>query len=128
MKFATLSKTVVLGLAVLLASSAFAASKANLQINHPVTVNGTKLKPGEYKFQWEGSGPNVELSILKGDKVVAKASAHVVELETPAAYDAALTRNSDSGTESLAGLQFQGKKFSLELGEAGEGMQGGSSR
>jgi len=128
MKFATVSKTVVLGLALMLAASAFAASKANLQINHPVTVNGTKLKPGEYKFQWEGSGPNVELSILQGSKVVAKVPAHVVELETPAAYDAAVTRNSDSGTESLAGIRLQGKKFSLELSEASEGMSGGSSR
>jgi hypothetical protein len=127
MKFATLSKTVVLGLAVMLASSAFAATKANLQINHPVTVNGTTLKPGEYKFEWEGSGPNVELSILKGNKVMAKASAHVVELQTPADYDAAVTRNTN-GTESLAGIRLQGKKFSLELSETSEAMQGGSSR
>jgi hypothetical protein len=129
MKFANVSvlKILVLGAALLLASSAFAGTKS-LQINHPVTVNGTELKPGEYKFEWQGSGPNVELSIMKGNKVVAKTAAHVVELATPADYDAAITRKTDNGSESLSGLRFQGKKLSLELGEASDGMQPGSSK
>jgi hypothetical protein len=128
MKFATVSKSVILGLALLLASSAFAATKANLQLNNPVMVNGTKLKPGEYKLQWEGSGPNVELSIVQGKNVLTKVPAHVVQLETPAANDAAVTQKNDSGTNSLAGIRFQGKKFALELGEASDGMQAGSSK
>jgi hypothetical protein len=49
MKFASVSKSVVLGLALLLASSAFAGTKASLLLNNPVTVNGTTLKPGDYK-------------------------------------------------------------------------------
>jgi len=130
MKFATLSvsKSLVLGLALLLASSAFAATKASLQLSNPVTVNGTKLKPGDYKLQWEGSGPNVELSIMQGNNVLAKVPAHVVELQTPAAQDAAVTRKNDSGPNSLAGVRFQGKKFAIELGEASDGMQAGSSQ
>jgi hypothetical protein len=128
MKFATVSKSLVLGLALVLASSAFAGTKANLQLNHPVTVNGTTLQAGDYKVQWEGSGPNVEVSILKGKNVVVKAPAHVVELQTPAANDAAVTRTNDSGPNTLAGLRFEGKKFALALGEASDGMQAGSSK
>ena len=85
MKFATVSKSLVLGLALTLASSAFAASKANLTLNNPTSVNGTKLKPGDYKLEWDGTGPNV-------------------------------------------GVRFQGKKYALELGEGGDGMQAGSSK
>ena len=48
MKFATVSKTVIMGLALLVASSAFAASKANLTLQNPTVINGAKLKPGEY--------------------------------------------------------------------------------
>ena len=132
MKFARVSvsiwKSLVLGLALMLASSAFAATKANLQLSHPVTVNGTTLKAGDYKVQWEGDGPNVELSILQGKNLVAKAPAHVVELGTPAADDAAVTQKNDSGPNSLAGIRFQGKRLSLELGEASDGMQAGSSK
>jgi len=128
MKFATVTKSLVLGLALLLASSAFAATKASLQLSNPVVVNGTQLKPGDYNLQWEGSGPNVELSIMQGKKVVAKVPAHVVDLDRPATYDAAVTKKNDSGPNSLAGIRFQGKKLSLELGEASDSMQAGSSK
>ena len=128
MKFATVSKSLVMGLALLLATSAFAATKANLQLSNPVLVNGTTLKPGDYKVQWEGSGPSVELSIMQGKNVLAKVPAHVVDLQTPSANDAAVTRKNDSGPNSLAGLRFQGKKFAIELGEASDGMEAGSSK
>jgi hypothetical protein len=127
MKFATVSKSLFLGLALLLASSAFAATKASLQLTNPVTVNGTSLKPGDYKVQWEGNGPNVELSIMQGKNVIAKTSAHVVDLENPSANDAAVTRKNDSGPNSLTGIRFQGKKFALELGEASASMPAGGA-
>ena len=128
MKFATVSKSLMAGLVLLLASSAFAATKASLQLNNPVLVNGTQLKPGDYNLQWEGSGQNVELSIMQGKKVLAKVPAHVVDLDAPAPYTAAVTKSNDKGPSSLAGLRFQGKKFSLELGEASDDMQAGSSK
>ena len=128
MKFATVSKSLVMGLALLLASSAFAATKGSLQLGSPVTVNGTKLKPGDYKLQWEGTGPNVEVSIMQGRNVLAKVPAHIVQLESASANDAAVTRKDDSGDRSLTGVRFSGKKFALELGEAGDGMQTGSSK
>lgn len=129
MKFATVSKSLVIGVALLLASSAFAANnKANLQLNNPVLVNGTQLKPGDYKVQWEGTGANVELSIMQGKNVLAKVPAHIIELPTAAANDAAVTQKNDSGPNTLAGVRFQGKKFALELGEASDSMAGGSSK
>lgn len=132
MKFATVSKShlvksLVLGLALMLASSAFALSKGSMQLSNPVTLNGTTLKAGEYKVQWEGSGPNVEVSILQGKNVVATATAHVVNLQSPSDNDAALTHRNDSGPNSLSGLRFQGKKFALELTDAGHGMQADAS-
>jgi len=127
MKFATVSKSLVLGLALVLASSAFAGTKASLQLSNPVTVNGTTLKAGDYKVQWEGSGPNVELSILQGKNVVAKVPAHVFELDKPASNDAAVTRQNGSGPNSLAGVRFQGKKIALDLAEASDSMQAGGS-
>jgi hypothetical protein len=129
MTFAKASKNLVLGLALVFASSAFASSKANLQLANPVTVNGTTLNPGDYKIQWEGNGPNVELSFLRGKNVVAKVPAHVVELPTPSSNDAAVTRQNPGGPNSLTGIRFQGKKFSLELGDSSASMQAdGSSK
>jgi len=128
MKFATVSKSLVMGLALLLASSAFAATKASLQLHNPTMVNGTKLQPGDYKLEWEGTGPSVEVSILQGKTVVAKTQARVVDLPTKALNSAAITKANDDGTKNLEGVRFEGKKFALDLGQASDGMAAGSSK
>ena len=128
MKFATVSKSLVMGLALLLACSAFAATKANLSLQTPTTVNGTKLKAGDYKLEWDGSGPDVEVSILQGKTVLAKVPAKVVDLNLPAQNSAAVVKHNDDGTSTLAGARFEGKKFALELGDSSDGMQAGSSK
>jgi hypothetical protein len=60
--------------------------------------------------------------------VVAKAPAHVIALQTPSANDAAVTRQNSSGPNSLAGVRFQGKTIALELADASDSMQAGSSK
>jgi hypothetical protein len=129
MKFATVSKSLTMGLALLLASSAFAATKASLNLQNPTSVNGTSLKAGDYKLEWDGSGPNVEVSILQGKKVVAKVPAKLVDLNTVSQNNAAVLLKNGDGTTSLTGARFEGKKFALELGgESADGMQAGSSK
>lgn len=128
MKFATVSKSLVMGVALLLASSAFAANKANFTLNSATTVNGTKLQAGDYKLEWDGNGPEVQLSIVKGKNVVAKVPAKIVELSSKAPNDAAVIKTNEDGSTKLSGLRFQGKKTAFDLGEAIDGMQAGSSR
>jgi hypothetical protein len=111
------SKSLFLGLALLLATSAFAANKGSLQIQEPTSVNGTKLAPGDYKLQWDGNGPSVELSIMQGRKVIAKVPAHVVDLNRPAQNDAAVVKNSEDGTKTLSEVRLSGKKFAFAVGE-----------
>src|SRR5215475_9704282 len=113
MKFANGSKSLVVGLALLLTSSAFAASKANFTLNSDASVNGTKLKAGDYKLEWDGSGPNVEVSILQGKKVVAKVPAKLVDVSSPYDNDAAVVKNNSDGSTSLSEARFGGKRFKL---------------
>lgn len=128
MQFTAVSKNLILASALLLASTAFAATKGSLQLTNPVLVNGTQLKPGDYKVQWDGTGPDVEVSIMQGKNVVAKTTAHVVDLNAPSPSDAAVTTQNASGPSTLAGLRFGGKKIALEMGSAGDSMAGGSSK
>jgi hypothetical protein len=128
MTFSTISKSVVMGLALLLASSAFAVTKASLNLQNPTTISGTKLKAGDYKLEWDGSGPNVEVSIMQGRNVLAKVQAKVVDLNSPSANNAAVVIRNNDGTSTLSGARFAGKKFALELGDSGDGMQAGSSK
>lgn len=111
------SKSLFLGLALLLATSAFAANKGSLQIQEPTSVNGTKLAPGDYKLEWDGNGPSVELSIMQGRKVIAKVPAHVVDLNRPAQNDAAVVKNNEDGTKTLSEVRLSGKKFAFAVGE-----------
>jgi hypothetical protein len=112
-----MKKSLFLGLALLLATSAFAANKGSLSVQQPVSVNGTKLAAGEYKVQWEGTGPNVELNITQGKKVIAKVPARIVSLQEPSPADAAVVKNNGDGSRSLSEVRLSGKKFSFAVDE-----------
>lgn len=116
MKLSTISKGLLLGLALVLATAAFAANKGSVQVQEPFTVSGQQLPAGEYKVQWEGTGSNVELSLLKGKKVVATSPARILELQDSAAQDSAVVRHNDDGSRALSEIRFSGKKFALALG------------
>jgi len=129
MKFTTVTKSLVMGLALLLASSAFAATKGSLTLQNAATINGTKLKAGDYKLQWDGTGPAVEVSIMQGKNVIAKVPAKLVDLATPAQNSAAVLEKHDDGTSTLSGARFEGKKYALQLGgDSSDTMQSGSSK
>jgi hypothetical protein len=115
MKLNHLAKTVVLGLAVLLASSAFASNKGSLEIRESVEINGQQLAPGSYQVRWDGTGPSVEVSFMQGKREVAKTSAKIVDLGQSSSYDVAVVDHSN-GKATISEVRFGGKKFALALG------------
>jgi hypothetical protein len=115
MKLNNLAKTVVLGLALLLASSAFASNKGTVELRESLAVNGQQLTPGEYQVRWDGTGPNVEVSFMLGKKEIAKTSAKVVALDKAYEYNSAVVDHAD-GKATISELHFAGKKFALALG------------
>jgi hypothetical protein len=123
-----LAKTVVLGLAVLLASSAFASNKGSLQVHEAVEINGQQLAPGVYQVRWDGTGSNVEVSVLRGNKEVAKTTAQVVALDQASDYDSAVVDHSN-GKARVSEIRFFGKKFALAIGSTDKAeMSGGSGK
>ena len=118
MKWNNLAKFAVLGLAMLLATGAFASNKGTLNVQEAVRVNGQQLPAGEYQVRWEGTGSNVEVSFMKGKKEVAKTSAKVIDLDTAPQYDTAVVDRS-SGTPTVSEVRFARKKVALAIsGEA----------
>jgi hypothetical protein len=118
MKFS--AKVVTVLVALLLATSAFAAGdthKGTLQVFDPVQVNGKQLPAGQYDVKWEGNGPNVQVSIERGKKVMATVPAHVVDLQDKAASDTSVVNKNDDGSRSLTQIRFGGKKYALSIGE-----------
>jgi hypothetical protein len=117
MKFSNTSKGLLLGLALLLATSAFAANKGSLQVSDTVNVSGKSLAAGEYNVKWEGNGPNVELNILQGKKVVATIPARLIDLDRSAPGNTSVVKRNGDGSKTLSEIRFAGKKYALALGD-----------
>ena len=127
MKFARFSKGLLLGLALVLATGAFAASnKGSLEVIDPVTVSGKQLRPGDYSVKWDGNGPNEELSIMQGKKVVATTQARVIDLSQVPNRNSAVIKSNDDGSKSLSEIHFGVKKYALAIGQETASVDGSS--
>jgi hypothetical protein len=130
MKGSIISRSLVPGLALLLATGAFAANKGNkgsIELDKPTTVSGHQLAPGQYKLTWDGTGSNVELMILSHGKLVAMVPAHLLELSQSEPHDATESRTNDDGSQSLTKIDFGGKKYALTFGDE-SAMTGSASQ
>jgi hypothetical protein len=127
MKESTISKGLLLGLALLLATSVFAANKGSLQVSDSVTVNGKQIPAGEYTVKWEGNGPNVELNILRGKNVVATVPARMVDLDRVQDRDSAVSVVGNDGRKSLSEIRFSGKKYGLAINAESAKVESGAT-
>ncbi|MGA8835030.1 MAG: hypothetical protein WB538_05305 [Candidatus Sulfotelmatobacter sp.] len=120
MKQSIISKSLLPALALLLATSAFAANKGNkgsLELFAPATVSGHQLAAGQYKLTWDGTGSSVELMILSQGKLVATVPAQLIQLSQAERDNATETRTNDDGSQSLTKIDFAGKKYVLAFGD-----------
>lgn len=127
MKASKMFQGLLLGLALLLATSAFAANKGSLQVSDPVTVSGKQLAAGDYTVKWEGNGPSVELNILQGNRVVATAPARLIDLNRSSDNNAAVTKLNGDGSKALSEIRFSGKKYALAIGEESAKAEAGAA-
>ncbi len=113
-----LSKIVMTAVAgmLLLSAGAFAQEKGKLSLTENLTVQGKVLKPGNYKLTWEGTGSNVQLSIIQGRETVITVPATVVAGQNENRASAYSSRTAADGTKSLEAFYPEGKKIVLELG------------
>lgn len=116
MKMSKLS--VFLFTAALLGSSAVFAGEINkttLKLYETTTVEGKALQPGDYKVTWEGSGPDVQVTIQQGKETVVTFQAHVTEQGARNSGDAYGSSSEPNGSHALTAIYPGGKRFSLEL-------------
>ncbi|MBV9341070.1 MAG: hypothetical protein JO159_09300 [Acidobacteria bacterium] len=119
MNLSKISNTLLPALALLLATSAFAANKPNkgsIELDQPATVGGHQLARGDYKLTWDGTGPNVDLMIVSYGKLVATVPAHLIELSRPERNDGYEVHTNDDGSKTLKRIGFGGKKYALAFG------------
>src|SRR5450631_2034366 len=106
MKASKIYKGSSLGLALLLAASAFAANKGPLQLINPASIGGKQLAAGSYTVTWDGNGPDVQVNVLKGNKVVATAPARLSNLDRSSEGNEAVINVNADGSRALTEIRL----------------------
>ncbi|HXJ11586.1 MAG TPA: hypothetical protein VNH19_04875 [Candidatus Limnocylindrales bacterium] len=103
--------------ALLLSSAAVAgdSNKASIQLYEKVSVEGQALNPGKYTVSWDGSGPNVQVTVSQGKQTVATFPAHLIEQATRNTEDAYGSASETDGSRTLTAIYPNGKRFSIEI-------------
>lgn len=116
MKVSRLAIT-LFGVALLCSTSVFAreANKGTLRLDNKVTVDGTPLNPGNYKVEWNGSGPVVQVTLSQGKDTVATFPAHLAQQTLANDADAYGSATEPDGSKSLTAIYLGGKHFVLEV-------------
>jgi hypothetical protein len=108
---AVLSLTCVLGFG----GSAYAArnNAHSVEIFDAVQIGDTKLKPGSYKVEWQGTGPAVQVSFQQNGKTVVTAPGTLKTNDDQVTQDAIVTEATGAGTSTLKEIDFGRQKEAL---------------
>jgi hypothetical protein len=99
-------------LAVLAPLSAFAREKKQHSVDIPdaVQVGGNLLEPGNYKLEWQGTGPDVKVTFLRSGKPVATVPGTLKTNDSQVTQDAIQI---DSANNTLNEIDFRRDKEAL---------------
>ena len=109
---AVLSLTCVLGFG----GSAYAArgNAHSVEIFDSVQIGSTELKPGNYKVEWQGSGPVVEVSFLRNGKTVVTVPGTLKTNDDQVTQDSIiLTEATGTGTSTIKEIDFRHQRQAL---------------
>src|ERR1051326_5073734 len=113
MKSSKITGGLVLAIAVLLSTAAFAGSKpGSLYLSEGAQLNGRQIPAGTYQLRWEGNGPAVQVSVLKGKKVIASAPAKIEQVAAQSDRGAAVI-DTAGGSRTLVEARFAGNNYKL---------------
>ena len=125
----SVAKILVLGLAVLVATGAFASNSSNkgtLHVQEAAEINGQQIPEGYYEVRWEGTGANVQVTISQGKREIAKTTAKMIELDKAPTFDTSVVDHS-GGKAAVSEVRFAGKKTAFAFGGSDRAGMGGSS-
>lgn len=113
MKSSKITGGLVLAVAVLLSSAAFAGSKpGSLYLGEAAQLNGKQIPAGTYQLQWKGNGPAVQVNVLKGKKVIASAPARMEQVSARPERGAAVIDTAGGG-RTLVEARFADRDYKL---------------
>jgi hypothetical protein len=83
--------------------SVFARNKNQQSVNIPdtVQVGSTQLKPGNYKMEWQGTGPDIQVTFLRDGKTVVTVPATLKTNDDQVTQDDIVTGSEDKTLEEI---------------------------
>lgn len=91
-------------------------TKKSITLGEAAQVGTVTLQPGDYKVEWQGTGPNVQVNFLQGNKTVATAPATVANKNTT--YDNAIQMK-DEGNGAKAVTEIDWSHMALVFQPSG---------
>jgi hypothetical protein len=121
--------TAISGAVLLVSSAALAAeiNKATVRLEDKVTVDGKSIDSGKYLVEWDGNGPNVQVTLVRGKDTVAQFPAHIAEQASPNAQDAYGTTTGPDGTKTLTAIYPGKKRIALQIEQSAASRQSSTS-
>ena len=118
--------TVVLTLTCLLelGGSARAArgNARSVEISDVVQIGSTKLKPGNYKVDWQGTGPAVQVSFQQNGKTVVTVPGTLKTNDDQVTHDAIVIEATSADTSTLIEIRFGHQKEALVFDQTPGGI------
>jgi hypothetical protein len=118
--------TVVLTLTCLLGLGGSArAARGNarsVEISDVVQIGSTQLKPGNYKVEWQGAGPAVQVSFQQNGKTMVTVPGTLKTNDDQVTQDAIVTEATSAGTSTLKEIDFGHQKLALVFDQNPGGM------
>jgi hypothetical protein len=116
------------GSALLFSSAAHAGgnNKGKLELADKIVVDGKPLEPGDYRVEWDGSGPAVQVKLIQGRQTVATLAAHLTEQADQNPQDAYSTTTEPDGSRALTAIYPGGKRLALEIDHSAASPQSGN--
>ncbi len=101
-------------LALLFPVSALARNNAHsVQIFDVVRIGSTQLQPGNYKVEWQGTGPAVQVSFQQNRKTVVTVPATLKTNDDQVTQDAIMIEATSAETTELKEIDFGRQKEAL---------------
>jgi len=113
------------GAALLFAKTALAGdtNKGTLNVSDDVRVEGQTLKPGKYTVEWNGTGPNVQVTISRGKNTVVTFPAHLTEEGAKNQQPAYGSATQPDGTRALTTIYIAGTNAVLQVDQSAAAQQ-----
>jgi hypothetical protein len=104
-------------------SSVFALARDNnqhsVEIPDSVQVGGAQLQPGNYKVEWQGTGPEVQVNFLRNGKTIATVPGTLKTSNAQVVQADIVTGTTSANTRTLEEIDFGRNKESLIFEQSG---------